>query len=190
MKIHDKNLVDIAIVSTSDNTHYEILKQLAEYPLKLVIVEKPICENLEQAREIVELYKAKGIPLMVNYTRRFLPYYDNLKEYGKPISSVCRFNRGWLHTASHAIDFFNMLGCDNYSIFESDSNSRVWIITVAWKYNIFTEHRFGEQPVWPYYNKSHMHIMNNAYEFLEGREEIKCTGEMALHSLEICFNLM
>ncbi|MFA6282144.1 MAG: Gfo/Idh/MocA family oxidoreductase, partial [Candidatus Omnitrophota bacterium] len=63
--------INVAIVTVPDDTHYEVLKELAEYPLKLVIVEKPICNDLIQAREIVELYKAKGTPLMVNYTRRF-----------------------------------------------------------------------------------------------------------------------
>jgi hypothetical protein len=181
---------DIAIVTTPDETHYEILKQLVEYPLKLVIVEKPICENIEQAREIVELYKAKGIPLMVNYTRRFLPYYDHLKEYGKPLFGFCQFSRGWLHTATHAIDFFNMVGCERFHIEEMKTESRVWLLTVMYEDHTFHETRLFDTPVWSYYDKSHMHIINNVYEFLEGREEIKCTGGMALNALEKCYELM
>jgi hypothetical protein len=186
-----KNLgYDIAIVTTPDNGHYKILKQLAEYPLRLVICEKPICDNLEQAREIVELYKDKGIGLMVNYTRRFLPYYDYLKKYGKPFHGHCRFNRGWIHTATHAIDFFNMLGCEEFTMIESSIECRIWDISVGYVGHDFRESRFGNEKVWSYYDKSHMHIINNAYEFLEGREEIKCTGEMALKALEICYELM
>jgi hypothetical protein len=180
---------DVAIITTPDRNHYEILKQLAEYPLRLVICEKPLCKGLQHAREIVELYMAKGIGLMVNYTRRFLPYYDFLKKEN-PLTAICRFNRGWLHSASHATDFFNMIGCENYEIFESQSDERVWDIRVAYRNFIFTEIRYGNQPVWPYYDKSHMHIINNAYEFLEGREEIKCTGKMALAALEKCYELM
>ena len=185
----DIDIIDIAIVTTPDNEHYKILKRLAGTRVKLVICEKPICEDLQQARKIVELYKAKEIPLMVNYTRRFLPYYDFLK-LENPLTGICRFNRGWIHSASHAIDFFNMIGCKNYEMFESQSDERVWDIRVAYRNFVFTEIRNGDEPVWDYYDKSHMHIINNAYEFLEGREEIKCTGEMALAALEKCYELM
>jgi hypothetical protein len=34
------------------------------------------------------------------------------------------------------------------------------------------------------------YVAENAYNFLEGKEELKCTGEMALKSLEMCFELM
>lgn len=181
---------DIAIVATPDETHYEILKQLSKYPLKLVICEKPICQDLQQAREIVELYKAMGISLLVNYTRRFLPYYDYLKQYGKPLYAFCRFNRGLLHSGSHAIEFFNMLGCDNYDMFESKADSRVWELVVAWKNCVFREQRNNDEPVWDYYDKSHYYIIHNAYNFLEGIDEIKCNGEMALEALEKCYELM
>jgi hypothetical protein len=34
------------------------------------------------------------------------------------------------------------------------------------------------------------HVTENAHNFLEGREALKCTGEDSLRSLEICFELM
>ena len=182
--------IDVAIMSTPDDTHYEALKELAEYPLKLVICEKPLCTDLQQAREIVELYKAKGVPILVNYTRRFLPYYDELKTR-KPIFGICNFNRGWIHSATHGIDFFNMLGLKDYKLIESKCESRVWTLAVTFEgYGMWHEQRIGEQPVWPYYDKSHWHLVDNAYRFLEGREPLKCTGEDALRTLEICFELM
>jgi hypothetical protein len=161
---------NIAVVATPDDCHYDVLNKLLEYPLKLVIVEKPICTDLQQARDIVELYKIKETPLMVNYTRRFLPYYDELKTR-KPIFGICNFNRGWIHSATHGIDFFNMLGLKDYKLIESKSESRVWTLAVTFEsYGIWHEQRIGEQPVWPYYDKSHWHVVNNAFEFLEGRD--------------------
>jgi len=183
--------VNVAVVATNDDAHYDILKQLAEYPLKLVIVEKPICTNIEQAREIVELYKDRGINLAVNYTRRCLPYYNYLRQYGTPTYATCAFNKGWLHTASHGIDFFNMIGAEKYRIVEIPTESyRVWDLKVYYEKHVFSEVRVGDMPVWEYYNKSHWHIVNNIYKFLEGEEPLKCKGEQALHSLEICFELM
>lgn len=186
-----KEQFDVAVVATPDNYHYSILMQLAERKPKLVICEKPICEDLKQAKTIVELYKSKGITLMINYTRRFLPYYDYLKQCGKPIYATCMYNRGLLHTGSHAVDFFNMIGVDNFKLIEIPIEEyRVWDIKVYYEHHVFSEIRTGDMPVWKYYDKTHWHIIENAYNFLEGKEPLKCTGEQALQALEICYKLM
>jgi len=183
--------IDIAVVSTPDNTHYEILKQLAEYPLKLVICEKPICTDLQQAKEIVELYKTNGIPLMVDYTRRFIPELEALKQYGPPELAICEFNRGFLHSGSHAVDMFNMLEAKNIRLIEVPLESeRIWKINLYWKDKHWQEKRIGNDPVPEYYSNHMKYVAENAYNFLEGKEELKCTGEMALKSLEMCFELM
>ena len=182
---------DIVIIATTDNKHYELLKKSAEYDLKLVICEKPICEDLKQAREIVELYKRKNIPLMINHTRRFLPYYDKLKQYGKPVYATCAFNRGWLHTGTHAIDFFNMLGANNYRMVEMPTEAyRIWDLKVYYKDYVFSEARINDMKVWDYFNNATLHLVVNAYNFLKGKEELKCTGEDGLKALEICYELM
>jgi predicted dehydrogenase len=190
--------ISIVVVATPDDTHYEILKDLAEYPLKLVICEKPLCNNLQQAREIVALYKTKGIPLAVNYTRRFLPYYEDLKrrheagEFGKIVSANIVFNRGWEHTATHAIDLCEWLfnGQYNGKIMECETDYRIWQIDLFFEKHHWREERIGDMPVPAYFDKHTWHVAENAYNFLEGREPLKCTGEDALKSLEICFELM
>ncbi|MFA6309771.1 MAG: Gfo/Idh/MocA family oxidoreductase [Clostridia bacterium] len=191
--------VDIAVVSTPDSTHYEILKQLAEYPLKLVICEKPICSDLQQAREIVELYRQKNIPILVNYTRRFLPYYQELKrryeagEFGELISWNLKFNRGLLHTGSHMVDFLQWLigyQLEGLSEVRPEANYRIWQMDLFFEKYHWREERIGDMPVWPYYDKTHWHLVDNAYQFLEGREPLRCTAEDALRTLEICFELM
>lgn len=195
--------VDVVVVATPDDTHYEILKQLAEYPLRLVICEKPITTDLQQAREIVELYKAKGIPLMVNYTRRFLPYYEDLKqryeagEFGRLLKANVFFNRGMLHTGTHAIDFYNWFVMDKDKLehvfrieeLKGDYAYRIWQIDLFFKKHHWREERIGDMPVWQYYDKSHWYVVENAFNFLEGKELLKCTGEDGLRALEICFEV-
>ena len=189
---------DVIVIATPDEHHYEhLIKALNRKP-KLVITEKPLCTNLHQAREIVELYKAKNIPLMVNYTRRFLPYYEDLKQrhdagdYGKIVSANIVFNRGWEHTATHAIDFCEWLfnGQYNGKIMECEIDYRIWQIDLYFEKYHWREERIGDQPVWDYYDRSHWYIVDNAFQFLEGNEPLKCTAEDALHALEICYELM
>ena len=180
---------DVFIVTTPDDSHYETLINLVKYRPKLVICEKPICENLTEAREIVQLYKDKRIPLMVGYTRNFMPYYEFDKDI---VAATCTFNRGWLHTATHAIALFNKLGVKNYTISEiEECDYRVWDLIIYFADGtFFQERRIADMPVWDYYDNCTMHTMDNAYNFLEGKEPIKCTGEHALRALERCYELM
>ena len=194
----DLSQVDIAIIATSDDKHYEILKQIAEYPPKLVICEKPLCKDLKQAREIVELYRKKEIPLMVNYTRRFIPELQELKrrykngEFGKIISANIVFNKGWVHSASHAIDFCEWLfdGEYNGKILECETDYRIWQIDLYFEKYHWREERIGDMPVPSYFDNSMQYVIENAYNFLKGKEELKCTEEDALKALEICYELM
>lgn len=189
---------DIVIIATPDNSHFNYLKKVAKHKPKLVICEKPLCEDLEQAREIVKLYKQKGIPLMVNYTRRFIPELQELKrrykngEFGKIVSANIVFNRGWLHSATHAIDFCGWLfdGEYNGKILECETDYRIWQIDLYFEKYHWREERIGDMLVPSYFDKHMQHVVENAYNFLEGKEELKCTGENALKALEICHELM
>lgn len=195
-----KESFDIAVVATPDNHHFPMLRQLAEKNLKLVICEKPICEDLKQAKGIVKLYKTKNIPLMVNYTRRFLPYYQELKKFydmglfGEIKQCKLLFNRGWLHTATHGIDLFNWF-CGDKTIptkieYCGHESGRVWMASILFDKHFWSEERLHQQKVWDYYNFSHWYIVENAYNFLEGKEALKCTADDALKALEICYKLM
>lgn len=195
----EQNRVDVAVIATPDYAHYEILKELSDYPLKLVICEKPLCSNIEQTKEIVELYKTRNIPLMVNYTRRFLPYYQELKKlydvgiFGEIQRVKLDFNRGWLHTATHGIDFFNWFFGDKITPTIRHINHekyRVWIMSMTFQNYRWAEERIKSDPVWERYNFSHWYVAENAYNFLQGKEELMCTGEDGLKALQICYEWM
>jgi predicted dehydrogenase len=193
---------DIAIISTPDETHFGILKRLSHYPVKLVICEKPLCTDLQQAREIVKLYRQKNIPLLVDYTRRFIPEYRQMKaqidagDWGKFLNGFCWFNRGWLHTASHFVDmalWFNG-SLDKIMIHEVPTDYR-WV----YQWGMFYEKDFASENAVNFvknphvdsiYDKHLYYVMQNAYNFLEGKEPLLCTGYDALMALEECYKLM
>src|SRR3972149_7328158 len=51
----DGGPADIVSIAVPDEFHYEILKKLTLYPVKLVFGEKPLVETASQAEEIVRL---------------------------------------------------------------------------------------------------------------------------------------
>lgn len=95
-----------------DSFHGDMLKKIARYNPRLVIAEKPLAISLEEAEEIKQIYENR-IPLLVNYSRRFLPEFRELKEkikdYGKFLRGVGYYGKGILHNGSHMIDLLRFL---------------------------------------------------------------------------------
>lgn len=110
-----KNKIDVAAVCVPDEYHYDILKKISNFPIKIVFAEKPLAKNLKQAEEIIKIYKEKNISCLVNYSRRFVSEFEFLKEdilkgeYGKFICGNGYYGKGTLHNGSHLIDLLRYL---------------------------------------------------------------------------------
>lgn len=106
---------DVAVVATPDESHYHLLRELADRPLKLVFAEKPLALSRTEAESIVLLYRERGIGLAVNYSRRFVPDFAYLRdkiaehEFGKYLTGTGYYGKGILHNGSHMIDLLRFL---------------------------------------------------------------------------------
>ncbi len=122
-RIVDDPSVDAVVIATPVSTHYELVRE-ALLAGKHVLCEKPLCDNLKQSQELVELAEAKGCCLMVGYVFLFNPGIVKLKELidagelGTPqYLSATRTNLGIFQEdinvaydlASHDISIFNWL---------------------------------------------------------------------------------
>jgi len=201
---------DVVVIATPDSTHYDVLMETLDMePLpRLVICEKPLCEKVSEVEEIVKRYHREKVPILVDYTRRFIPYWQDMfelrkKQAGQFLHGYCVFNRGWLHTASHFVDtalWFNM-----FPRFGMGTAARLQLTEIApdyqWVYQwgLFFEHDFfsemsanrahGEAPN-PIYDNHTKYVMENAYNFLEGKEHLRCTGMDALLALKATHAIM
>jgi predicted dehydrogenase len=108
---------DIVSVCTPDDTHYEVVRQFltgVNVP-RGVLCEKPLASTPEQARELVELARKKGVVLAVAYMRRFADNMRALKAFlseGKlgVIQGVSGwYTKGTLHNGSHWFDLLRFL---------------------------------------------------------------------------------
>ena len=70
--------VEAVSVVTPTTTHYAIAKRCLEAG-KDVLVEKPLCETLEEADELIALAKAGGRILQVGHLERFSPIVRDVK---------------------------------------------------------------------------------------------------------------
>lgn len=106
---------DIIIVATPTETHERVLLDLLKLdPLpKLVVAEKPFCSTLKQASWVKAQYDNAGIPILVDYIRRFeyatMGILTQIRdgEFGKVFHARCLYGRGLRRDGCHAIDLFN-----------------------------------------------------------------------------------
>ncbi len=109
---------DILHISTPQKTHYSIIKIAVPYFPKLIICEKPLAHNLEDAKKILDVYKKQKIKILVNHERRYSKDYIKVKNhikaetYGKLLSVSAKVYMGQnspvgdilLHDGTHLID--------------------------------------------------------------------------------------
>lgn len=104
---------DVVSCTVPDAYHYDILKKLAKYPIQMVFTEKPFTKTVEEAKEICQLYEDRQIPILMNYTRRFVTEFIELRarigEFGSFVKGIGYYGKGVLHNGSHMIDFLRFL---------------------------------------------------------------------------------
>jgi predicted dehydrogenase len=104
--------INSVIVLTPHSLHAQMVKEALKAG-KHVFVEKPLCVNQEELREIVDIYSSPvthhpSPSLMVGYNRRFSPHAIKVKEYllnrQEPLVITYRINAGfvpaghWVHS--------------------------------------------------------------------------------------------
>lgn len=127
--------IDLVVIATSNDVHYEYTKKALQNN-KHVVCEKPFVETFEEAKELYDLAKSKGLVLRVFHNRKYDGDILTLKEllgnteFGKPVSFQARFDRlradigpNWRfkktdmagifydlapHLVHHAIDLFGL----------------------------------------------------------------------------------
>lgn len=104
---------DVVVLSLPTLLHGEALLCVLEQSRpKLLLCEKPISYNLEEAALMVEACCNQGVQLYVNYMRRSDPGVIEVKrrfdkgDIKSPIKGVVWYSKGFIHNGSH---FINLL---------------------------------------------------------------------------------
>jgi len=106
----DEENADIISICVPDGLHKEMLDLCLEYKPKIVFCEKPLTTDISSAEEIVMKYANAGIPLAVDFMRRWDPEVQQLRDeisgvkYGRVINICGTYSKGILHNGSHLID--------------------------------------------------------------------------------------
>lgn len=85
-----------------------MLRALQYDCLRAVVGEKPLAGSLQEAQAVVQAYRSRQLPLVVNYSRRFVPAWQTLAG-STAISATIKYAKGIRHNGTHAIDLCRML---------------------------------------------------------------------------------
>jgi len=105
---------DVISICTPTALHAEHILLAAACHPKLIIAEKPLTGNPALSREIIETTRAAGVELLVNYTRRYVPFFRNLRERiqrgeERVTAATIRYAKGAIHNGTHAVDLARFL---------------------------------------------------------------------------------
>ena len=60
--------IDVVCNATSTDGHYEVLREISKFPLKLVLTEKPLTENKERSGKIKKIFNEKNSIVVVAHS--------------------------------------------------------------------------------------------------------------------------
>jgi predicted dehydrogenase len=108
---------DIVSIATWKDTHYKITDKCIDYGVKVIVLEKPLANDISEAKNIFEKIKKNKTQVLVNHRRRFDAEIIKLKDkisnglVGKVLQVSSYYVYGCLTTATHLIDTLRMLLC-------------------------------------------------------------------------------
>lgn len=106
---------DIATICVSSEYHYSVLRAVIKFNPMLVICEKPLTKSLAESEKIIKLYRQAGIPILINYFRRFDSAVQAVKreieanKYGRVLCASGSYTKGVFNNGSHTLDLARFL---------------------------------------------------------------------------------
>lgn len=111
--IKDPNLVDVLVLATPPKKRYDFLNFFPN--LKALIVEKPLGENLEESKILMDICTSRNLITQVNFSRRTdqsmiaLANGGLIQEIGPVQCGFGVYGNGILNYSTHTIDLVRML---------------------------------------------------------------------------------
>ncbi len=122
---------EIVVVASPTEKHLLNIQEILKWSNpRIILCEKPISFNPEDAIRILQLCEERNIPLFINYFRNSEPSTFEIaeaisrKRMVKPFKGFCTYNKGALHTATHFLNLFQIwFGEGIEYIFESEKHN-------------------------------------------------------------------
>ncbi|MEM9381271.1 MAG: Gfo/Idh/MocA family oxidoreductase [Planctomycetota bacterium] len=95
---------DVVVVVSATPAHADALAWSLDRAPRLVFCEKPLTDDLDAARRLVDTFETAGVPLAVNFSRTWDTSLDALDDLGAVLSVGFTYSGSVLNSASHFVD--------------------------------------------------------------------------------------
>jgi predicted dehydrogenase len=134
---------DVVSICSPTTYHASDLELALSLKPKAVLCEKPATPSVDESERLVKLFIDAGVPLAINYNRRWDPEINQLRaqiaqgEWGALRSATAVYNKGVLNNGSHMIDLLEHLfghievvgsGEQIADYFENDPTVPAWLV--------------------------------------------------------------
>ena len=129
---------DIVSICTLSDSHLEIAQACVRMGAKAIFCEKPIADNIDDAKELVAICQDNDVILQINHRRRFCEFHQGVKGFldqeklGKIQQVSFYYMAGIANTGSHMFDLLSFFFGDvdyvqafysnNESLYKNDPN--------------------------------------------------------------------
>lgn len=129
-ELFKKTNLDVISISTHADLHLPIIQEASKYNIKGIFLEKPISNNLVDAKKIIKICNTKNIKLQIDHQRRFSKFYHDLQNFiSKKLGNLkfCNviYGAGILNTGTHVIDIVRFFLGDIYEVNGYASNFKL-----------------------------------------------------------------
>ena len=106
---------EIVSISTWKDSHYKITSDCLDFGIKVIVLEKPLANNLVQSKKIIKKIKKNKAKVIINHRRRFdseiIKLAMKIKKgvIGDVVQVSSNYVYGLLTTGTHLIDTLRML---------------------------------------------------------------------------------
>jgi hypothetical protein len=99
---------DLVSICTPPHARRSVVHELLQRPVRAIWIEKPLAESVTTGEAIVSSCEQAGVPLQVNFLRRFDRLHQRVAELvrGRVLRADFRFSGTLENYGSHAIDLF------------------------------------------------------------------------------------
>ncbi len=114
-KMIQVEMPDIVSIATWKDTHFQITNRCIDLGIKVIVLEKPLANNLRQAIYLSKKIKRKKVKVLVNHRRRYDKKIIDLRKKIKSgiIGEITQVSSyyvyGVLTTGTHLVDTLRML---------------------------------------------------------------------------------
>lgn len=102
--------LDVICIATPDGTHLDYAEAALEGPARLLLIEKPLEKDSSRRSRLLQVANETGKAVAAHHIRRWIPglshWLDEAEagEYGRPVSAVAWYTRGFRHNGTHVFD--------------------------------------------------------------------------------------